>query len=319
MAGALSGVPPTPDLLERVATLPPATERPALDGEDPTAPDPGFRLRRLLRPVRGMLVLVAGLVILDAVLGMAQPALIGVGVDRGVLTGDAGALWAVSVVAATVVGLLFAETAVTTVLTARVGERLLYLLRVRSYAHLQRLGLDYFEREMAGRIMTRMTTDVDALSTFLQTGLVSALASVLTVVAITVALLVTDAGLALVALAVLPVVIAATVVFQRLSTVAYTQAREQVSAVNADMQENVSGLRVAQAFTREEHSAREFAQRSDTYRRTRLRAQRYVATYFPFVALLAGVAQAAVLAVGAGRVAGWRASHPACCWRSCCT
>jgi ATP-binding cassette subfamily B protein len=156
---------------------------------------------------------------------------------------------------------------------------------------------------MAGRIMTRMTTDVDALSTFLQTGLVSALASVLTVLAITVALLVTDAGLALVALTVLPVLVVATVIFQRLSTVAYTQAREQVSAVNADMQENVSGLRIAQAFTREERSARDFAERSDTYRRTRLRAQRYVATYFPFVALLAGVAQAAVLAVGAVRVA----------------
>jgi ATP-binding cassette subfamily B protein len=303
MSGALNGVPPTPELLERVAALPPATEVPRLAGEDPTAPDPGFRLRRLLRPVRWMMALVAGLVVLDSVLAIAQPSLIRVGVDKGVLTGNAAALWTVTAIAAVLIVVVFVETAITTVLTARVGERLLYLLRVRSYAHLQRLGLDYFEREMAGRIMTRMTTDVDALSTFLQTGLVSALASLLTVVTITVALLVTDAGLATVALTVLPVVIIATIVFQRLSTVAYTEAREQVSAVNADMQENVSGLRIAQAFTREEHSAREFAARSDTYRRTRLRAQRYVATYFPFVSLLAGVAQAAVLGVGAVRVA----------------
>jgi ATP-binding cassette, subfamily B, bacterial len=225
------------------------------------------------------------------------------GVDNGVVTGNPTALWVVTAVAAVLVVVSFADNALNTVLTARVGERLLYLLRVRSYAHLQRLGLDYFEREMAGRIMTRMTTDVDALSTFLQTGLTSALASVLTVVTITAALVVTDPGLALVALSALPVLVVATVIFQRLSTVAYTQAREQVSAVNADMQENVSGLRVAQAFTREEHSAREFAERSDTYRRTRLRAQRYVATYFPFVALLAGLAQAAVLVVGARRVA----------------
>jgi ATP-binding cassette subfamily B protein len=303
MNGALSGVPPTPDLLEKVAALPPATELPVLGGEDPTAADPGFRLRRLLWPVRGMLALLASLVIFDAVLTMAQPTLIRIGVDRGVLPANPAALWVVTAIAAVLVGMTFVETAFTTVLTSRVGERLLYLLRVRSYAHLQRLGLDYFEREMAGRIMTRMTTDVDALSTFLQTGLVTALASVLTVLAITVALLVTDVGLALVALTVLPVLIVATVVFQRLSTVAYTQAREQVSAVNADMQENVSGLRIAQAFTREERSARDFAERSDTYRRTRLRAQRYVATYFPFVALLAGVAQAAVLTVGAVRVA----------------
>jgi ATP-binding cassette, subfamily B, bacterial len=303
MTGALSAVTPTTELLERVRALPPAGEVPRLGGEDPTTPDPAFRLRKLLRLARWPLVVVAALVILDAVLTMALPSLIRAGVDNGVLTGDAAALWVVTAIAAVLVVVSFVNTAVNTVLTARLGERLLYLLRVRSYAHLQRLGLDYFEREMAGRIMTRMTTDVDALSTFLQTGLTSALASILTVLAITVALLVTDTGLALVALAVLPVLVIGTVVFQRLSTVAYTQAREQVSAVNADMQENVSGLRVAQAFTREEHSAREFAQRSDTYRRTRLRAQRYVATYFPFVALLAGVAQAAVLTVGAGRVA----------------
>jgi ATP-binding cassette subfamily B protein len=303
MSGALTGVPPTPELLERVAALPPATEAPRLDGEDPTAADPGFRLRRLLKPVRWMMALVASLVILDSVLAMAQPSLIRIGVDKGVVTGNGAALWTVTAIAAVLIVAVFVETAFTTVLAARVGERLLYLLRVRSYAHLQRLGLDYFEREMAGRIMTRMTTDVDALSTFLQTGLVSALASLLTVATITVALLITDLGLALVALTVLPIVIIATVIFQRLSTVAYTEAREQVSAVNADMQENVSGLRIAQAFTREEHSAREFAARSDTYRRTRLRAQRYVATYFPFVSLLAGVAQAAVLGVGATRVA----------------
>ncbi|HEX2130883.1 MAG TPA: ABC transporter transmembrane domain-containing protein [Actinophytocola sp.] len=303
MAGALSGSPPTPELLAQVRALPPAGERPKLAGEDPTAPDPRFRLRKLLRLVRGAIAVVATLVILDALLTMALPTLIRAGVDDGVLTGNETALWTVTAIAAVLVAVGFVNTAVNTVLTARLGERLLYLLRVRSYAHLQRLGIDYFEREMAGRIMTRMTTDVDALSTFLQTGLTSALASVLTIVAITVALVVTDAGLAMVALAVLPVLVLATIVFQRLSTVAYTQAREQVSAVNADMQENVSGLRVAQAFTREEHSAEEFARRSDTYRRTRLRAQRYVATYFPFVALLAGVAQAAVLAVGAGRVA----------------
>ncbi|MFI7675368.1 ABC transporter ATP-binding protein [Actinophytocola sp. NPDC049390] len=303
IAGALSGAPPTPELLERVAALPPATEAPVLRGEDPRAPDPGFRLRRLLKPVRTMLAVVAGLVIADAVLTMALPMLIQQGVDNGVVTGNTTALWVVTAIAAVLVVLSFADNAVNTVLTARVGERLLYLLRVRSYAHLQRLGLDYFEREMAGRIMTRMTTDVDALSTFLQTGLTSALASLLTIVTITAALVITDPGLSLVALSALPILVVATVIFQRLSSAAYSQAREQVSAVNADMQENVSGLRVAQAFTREEHSAKEFAQRSDTYRRTRLRAQRYVATYFPFVALLAGLAQAAVLVVGARRVA----------------
>jgi ATP-binding cassette subfamily B protein len=95
----------------------------------------------------------------------------------------------------------------------------------------------------------------------------------------------------------------ATVLFRRRATEAYAQARERVSAVNADLQENVSGLRVAQAFVREEYSAAEFSALSMAYRLSRLRAQRYIATYFPFVTLLSEVAQAAVLAVGAWRVA----------------
>ena len=191
-----------------------------------------------------------------------------------------------------------------TVATARAGESLLYLLRVRSYAHLQRLGLDYYERELSGRIMTRMTTDVDALSTFLQTGLAQAVVSLLTVVGVAVALLLTDVELALVALAVLPVLVVATVLFRRSSSAAYAEAREKVSVVNADLQENVTGVRVAQAYVREELSAGRFAERSDAYRRSRMRAQRLIATYFPFVALLSDLAQAAVLGVGAARVAG---------------
>jgi ATP-binding cassette subfamily B protein len=92
-------------------------------------------------------------------------------------------------------------------------------------------------------------------------------------------------------------------VFRRVSSRAYTEAREKVSVVNADMQENVSGVRVAQAYVREERSAEAFSERSDAYRRSRMRAQRYIAGYFPAVAFMSDIAQAAVLGVGAARVA----------------
>jgi ATP-binding cassette subfamily B protein len=302
-ASMLGSVEPTPELLVAVAALPPATDQPDIRGADPTTPDPDFRLNRLLRPVRGWLSLTAVLVGLDALATVAFPALGGLAVDA--ITGHAPQLLVIAV--AVGLGIVAADwlvIAAQTVFAARAGETLLYLVRVRSFAHLQRLGMDYFEREMAGRIMTRMTTDVDALSTFLQTGLSTALISVLTVVGVAVALLVTNAGLAAVAMLGLPVLIAATVVFRRLSSAAYTEARERVSEVNADLQENVSGARVTQAFTRERRSARDFAARSDAYRRARLRAQRYIATYFPFVALLSDLATAAVLGVGASRVAG---------------
>ncbi|REH55883.1 ATP-binding cassette subfamily B protein [Kutzneria buriramensis] len=287
-----------PDLVP----LPEATEQPNLS-PDTGATDRKFGLVSLLRPVRWSLLLVGLLVTIDALSSMALPALVRYGVDDGVTRGTMSALWIATGLGAGIVVVNWVNTRLETVMTARVGERLLYVLRVRSFAHLQRLGLDYYERELAGRIMTRMTTDVDALSTFLQTGLVTAAVSALTIVGIAVALLVTDIGLALVSMAAIPILAVATYFFRKASSAAYAQARERVSVVNADLQENVSGLRVTQAFTREQYSAREFGERSLAYRTSRLRAQRYIAVYFPFVALLSGAAQAAVLAVGAYRVA----------------
>ena len=313
-AGAVSGpgswgnVPPTPELLAAVEALPETDDLPVLTGADPTTPDPGFALRRLLRPVRGLLLLSVLLVGVDTATRLVYPWLARHAVDQGIVGRQPSALALACGVGLVTVAAGWLAVRWQTVATARAGESVLYLLRVRTYAHLQRLGLDFYERELAGRIMTRMTTDVDALSTFLQTGLVQALVSVITMAGVAVALLVTDPQLALVGLAGLPILVAATVLFRRRSSAAYTEARERVSVVNADLQENVSGLRVSQAFTREGRSAAEFGARSAEYRVSRLRAQRYISLYFPFVQLLSQLALAAVLAVGASRVAGGRLS-----------
>jgi ATP-binding cassette subfamily B protein len=307
-AGANVGaMPATPQLLAAVAALPEPTDEPALGPAgrpaDLTAPDPEFALRRLLRPIRVPLAISVLLVAASALTSIAFPSLARLAVDGGITAHAPRVLALAAGLGLVVVACDWALTFTQTIVTARAGESVLYLLRVRSYAHLQRLGLDYYERELAGRIMTRMTTDVDALSTFLQTGLAQAVVSLLTVGGVAVALLLTDVQLALVALAALPVLAVATVTFRRRASVAYAQARERVSVVNADLQENVTGLRVSQAFVRENHSAAEFGALSEAYRVTRLRAQRYIATYFPFVALLSELAQAAVLGVGASRVA----------------
>jgi ATP-binding cassette subfamily B protein len=150
--------------------------------------------------------------------------------------------------------------------------------------------------------MTRMTTDVDALSTFLQTGLITMLSSVLTFVGVLVAMLIINVRLGLLVLAIMPFLIAATVVFRMKSSRAYTEARERVSVVNADLAENVAGLRVTQAFRREGENRARFAGRSFAYRESRLRAQRYIALYFPFVQTLSTVASALVLVVAVGQV-----------------
>ncbi|MBD3008094.1 ABC transporter transmembrane domain-containing protein [Streptomyces sp. 5-10] len=302
LAGALSGMPATPELLAKVAALPPATDTPDIDEERAARPEEAYGLRRLLRGFGAPLLVALALVAVDAIAGLLLPVLIRHGIDQGVQRLSLGAVWAASGLALLVVLAQWAAQIGETRMTGRTGERVLYALRVKIFAQLQRLGLDYYERELTGKIMTRMTTDVDALSTFLQTGLVTAVVSLLTFFGILVALLIIDVELALVVFLTLPPLIIGTVVFRRRSVKAYELARERVSVVNADLQESVAGLRIVQAFRRERSGRERFAARSDAYRQARLRGQRLISLYFPFVQLLSSVASALVLIVGAGRV-----------------
>jgi ATP-binding cassette subfamily B protein len=302
MDGMIGSVPPSPELLAKVDALPPLKDKPKVDIAQARAGDTAFTLRKLLKPIA--VALVAGLVLdgLDAAANLALPALVRGGIDSGV---QAKAFHVVVLLALIGLAIVFGDWLVNmaeTMVVGRNGERLLFTLRVKIFAQLQRLGLDFYEREMSGRIMTRMTTDVDALSTFLQTGLITMMSSLLTFVGVLAAMLVINVRLGLLVLAIVPVLAVATVVFRLKSSKAYTEARERISIVNADLAENVAGLRVTQAFRREGTNADRFAGRSSAYRASRLRAQRYIALYFPFVQTLSTVASALVLVVAVGEV-----------------
>ncbi|MFH8347065.1 ABC transporter ATP-binding protein [Streptomyces sp. NPDC018045] len=296
------GMPATPELLAQVAALPPATETPDIDEERAARPEKSYGLRRLLSGFGGPLAVALALVAVDAVAGLLLPVLIRHGIDDGVRRAQLAGVWTAAGLALFVVLAQWAAQVGSNRMTGRTGERVLYSLRVKIFAQLQRLGLDYYERELTGKIMTRMTTDVDALSTFLQTGLVTAVVSVLTFFGILVALLVIDVQLALVVFATLPPLIIGTYFFRKQSVKAYELARERISVVNGDLQESVAGLRIVQAFRRERSGADRFAERSHAYRAARVRGQFLISVYFPFVQLLSSVAAALVLIVGAGRV-----------------
>ncbi|MFB8772925.1 ABC transporter ATP-binding protein [Streptomyces broussonetiae] len=299
---AMEGSPATPELLAQVDALPPATDTPDIDESRAVTPEDSYGLRRLLRGFGLPLLISLGLVAVDAGTGLLLPVLIRHGIDSGVTEMAIGAVWAASLLALVSVLVQWAAQTGEIRMTGRTGERVLYALRLKIFAQLQRLGLDYYERELTGRIMTRMTTDVDALSTFLQTGLVTAFVSVVTFFGIMVALLVIDVELALVVFATLPPLVVATFFFRRASVKAYELARERVSTVNADLQEMVAGLRIVQAFRREGDGGRAFTERSDGYRQARIHGQWLISVYFPFVQFLSSAAAAAVLVVGAGRI-----------------
>ena len=214
ITGMFASLPPSPELLAQVDALPPAKDRPDVDLARARAGDRHFTLRRLLRPLAAALVI--GLVLdgLDAVAGLALPALVRNGIDHGVQTKVFHAIVVVSLIGLAIVLADWLVNIAETMVVGRNGERLLFTLRVKLFAQLQRLGLDFYERELSGRIMTRMTTDVDALSSFLQTGLITMVSSVLTFVGVLAALLIINLRLGLAVLCLFPVLVAATLVFR---------------------------------------------------------------------------------------------------------
>jgi ATP-binding cassette subfamily B protein len=297
-------LPTSPELLAAVDRLPPADDQPEVDVAEQKAYDPTFTLRRFTRPFR--LPLLAGLVMLalDTVAELAGPVLVRSGIDQGVVRHSEHALWRVSVIflAITLVDWVLSWSA--SQYLGRASERMLFALRVRIFAHLQRLSVDYYDKEMAGRIMTRMTTDVEALSTLLQSGLINAVINIMSFGGIAVVLTWMNLRLSLATFVVLPPLLVATLWFRRQSDRAYARARDRVAAVNANLQESLSGVRVAQAYVREERNEQEFRKVAGEHLEARVTAQRLVATFFPFVEFLSEVAAAVVLGYGASLVHG---------------
>ena len=286
------------DMLERVSALPPSRDLPDVDVGRESQPAPDFTLWRFLRPYRAPLALGLLLVVLDALTGVAGPYLSRDGIDKGVLTGSQSALFTAAGIflGVALAGLAISRTV--TLVAGRTGERLMYALRIRVWAQLQRLSVDFYDREMAGRIMTRMTTDVSAFSSLLQDGLISAVASLFTFAGVAVAMaLMSPLLTGATALVLIPLLIA-TVAFRRLSAEPYREARERIAVVNANLQESMAGVRESQAFTQEGRRHTEFRRITRGYVDARLAAQRLISLYFPFVDFLADVAAVLVLALG---------------------
>jgi ATP-binding cassette subfamily B protein len=293
---------PTPQLMAQVAKLRPVRDEVAIDLDREARHVCGFTLRKLLREFR--LPLLAGLilVVLDALAGIAGPVLVKNGIDNGVAAGSQAALFTASAIFLGVTLADLVDEVGETFVTGRTAQRVMLSLRIRIWAQLQRLSLDHYEREMAGRIMTRMTTDVDQFEALIENGLLSALVAFATFFGVGVALLILNFELGLATLAVVIPLAFATVAFRRRSAVLYDRARDRIAIVNADFQESLSGVRESQAFAHEAETERRFRRLGDDYLESRVGAQRLVSIYFPFVQFLSSLADVIVLAVGAQMV-----------------
>lgn len=287
-----------PELLEGLASLPPIVDVPRVDVEAEASESGAFRMLQFLSPYKWPLIGGVALVFGDVLLSLAGPAVVRRAVDHGIVAGNTDELLIASgIFFAAAMGSFLAQRNLM-VFTSRTAQRILLALRVRIFAQLQRLGIDFYEREMAGRIMTRATSDIDTVQTLFQQGMLGALAGVVMFAGSAFVLMAMNARLALATLTIVFPLVVLTRWFQRRSDVAFMEARDQLAAVNASFQESLSGVRVAQAFVREEQNMFEFRRATTELRAARNRAEWVSAVYVPSIDFLSTVATVIVLTYG---------------------
>jgi ATP-binding cassette subfamily B protein len=262
-------------------------------------------VRRLLTyvgPYRGSLCLSVALLCVASALQILQPYLIKVAIDSHITPGQLTGLWGLALL---FLAVLTAEGIIRYLqlyLMQWTGQRIMYDLRMEIFGHLHRLPLRYFDRNPGGRILTRVTSDVENLHELFTSGLVSAVGDVFMAGGIFAAMLILDFQLTLVAFAILPLLWFAVVLFQQKARGAYRLIRIKQSRLNAFLQEGLSGMSVIQALTQERGASRRFAAVSGEYRDAMVQSILYYAVFYPAVEVIAAAGLALIVWYGGGEV-----------------
>jgi ABC-type multidrug transport system fused ATPase/permease subunit len=250
-----------------------------------------------------VIYLLLGVVVLENAARLSIPYLVKEGIDRGIppirATGDTRVLFTI---VAIVFGatLLQAATRMTfLVMSGRIGQDMLYEVRRRVFRHFQRLSPAFHDDYTSGRVISRQTSDMDAIYEMLETGFDGLVTAVLTLVGVAVLLLTLDVKLALVALVCFPFLLALTNWFRKESAKTYRVTREKVALVIVHFVESMLGIRAVQAFRREPRNQEIFDDVNDQYRVANLRAFRLVAWFMPGIKLIGNITIAVVLLYGA--------------------
>jgi ATP-binding cassette subfamily B protein len=262
-------------------------------------------LRRLLgylRPYRGLTAVAITLLLSQSALALVGPRLTEHALDVAVPHKDLGLLGLLAGLYLTTLVLDFIVEYGGTLLMTYIGQRVMYDLRMEIFSHLQRLSITYFDRHPVGRLMTRVTSDVETLNELFSSGVVTIFGDAFTLVAIMGMMLVIDWRLALVTFAVIPLVWLTARIFRRRVRTAFSDIRVRLARLNAFLQERLGGMRVVQLFGREDDMARRFGLLNRDHLEAHLRSITIYAVFFPAVELLTAIAMALLLWYGGLRV-----------------
>ena len=263
------------------------------------------RSRRLLaslaRPYRWQLLLAGVLILIRSAAYLSIPYLVGLGIDSGIRPGGSGNLAALVEVVIALIGVLIVNAAANFAfmrLSGRIGQDALLDLRRLLFAHVQELSLSFFERYTSGRIISRLTSDIEALNELLATGLTSAITAVVSVVAITAILIHLDTRLGVVTLVAMPLVLALTAWFRHNSARSYRAVRRAIVLVIVHYVESLGGIRAVHAFRREPRNQEIFEDVNGRYRDANIWSNRLASTFGPGIILLGRLTTTSVLLFG---------------------
>lgn len=260
------------------------------------------RLFALTKPHARILIGSVILLVLVSVVELSFPLLMKLGIDRYIKNHDVPGLVHLSGVYVALLIIVFVLRYAQMVMTQELGQRIMFDLRTHLFRHVQSLSASYFERNPVGRVMTRLTGDVEVLNDLFTSGFVSIFGDVLILIGIVTMMLLLDWRLAVVSFLVLPPLLWATAIFSARVREAYTTIRVKVAAMNAFLQERLTGISLVQLFCNEKASHRQFDQLNGDHRDAFLRSVRAYAIYFPVVEFLESAAVALILGYGGTRV-----------------
>ena len=253
------------------------------------------RLLEYLRPYMWHVALALAILLAASLLQIVGPWLTQIAIDDAIPNSDAPLLatLAAAYLGSVVAGflLLYAQT----VLTTWLGQRVMYDLRTQIFAKLQRLDLRFYDRNPVGRLMTRITSDVETLNELFSSGVVAAFGDLLTLSFILGAMLLMDWRLALITFSVLPFVVFTAFLFRAKLRTAYRDIRVRLARINAYLHERITGIVVIKLFSREKHDARRHAEINQDYLEAHLRSIRYYALFFPVIELFTAIALALII------------------------
>src|ERR1043166_7925147 len=260
------------------------------------------RLTAYVRPYGGLVAAAVSLLMLDGLLQLVGPLLTRHVIDVALPAHDTAAVGRDALLFAASLVVAFAAQYGETLTTGLLGQRVMRDLRQRIFAHVQRLPVTFFDRNPVGRLVTRITSDVEALNELFTAGVVAGLGDLFTLAAIGALMIWTDWRLALAAFAAIPLVIGASSLFRKYVRTSYREIRSRLARINAFLQERLTGMRVVQLFGREESEAKSFSELNRAHLDANLKSIVYYALYYPAIEVLTSVALASLIIAGAHRV-----------------